>query len=333
MNALRTVVVGLDFTPASRGALRQASRIAARNDAALHVVHAIEPSIVDEMLALVGLGRDQSWAAIRARARELAQRLAEGDDAGRPGSGGVAVGAHIDVEVGSPMEVLCRAVRTHAADLLVLGVRSPTSAGRGAGPVAKACLRHAPTRVLLAREDQTGPYTSVVACTDFSETSYRAVETAVRIARFDKAALRIVHVAMPPGPGIDYTGDPLGLWPGQPVELVESWNAYRASLGPRLEKFVEPLAAELSGVNARLEIFEHGHYGRGIAAYAEDHRADLLVLGAQGRSNLRYALLGSTAERALSELSCSALVVKPAGIATDPSEAVVAEVDPVRSLL
>lgn len=330
MNALRNIVVGLDLTPASRGAMRQASRIAARNEATLYVLHAIESSIVDEMLAIVGLGRDESWTAIRSRARELAQRAAAGSDKGTEGSVGVAVGAQIDVEVGSPVEVLSRAVRTHAADLLVLGVRSPTSAGRGAGPVARACLRHAPTKVLLAREDHAGPYASVVACTDFSETSFRAVEMAVRIARLDKAALRIVHVAMPPGPEMDYSGDPLGLWPSRPIELMETWNAYRSSLGPRLAKFVEPLAAELSRVNFKLDIAEHAHYGRGIAAYAKEHQADLLVLGTQGRSNLRYALLGSTAERALSELSCSALVVQPTEVATGPTETTDPQDHPVR---
>jgi len=50
----------------------------------------------------------------------------------------------------------------------------------------------------------------------------------------------------------------------------------------------------------------HDRWGRGIAAYAKEHKADLLVLGTQGKTNLRSALLGSTAERVLRELPCSA---------------------------
>jgi len=312
MNALRSIVVGLDFTPASRQALRQAARIAALNDATLYALHVIEPSMIDDVLSLVGLGRDHSWNAVRDRARELAKEVAWD---------GGAADARADVEAGSPFEVLSRAVKTRAADLLVLGVRSPVSIGRGPGPVATACLRHAPTKVLLAREDHTGPYTSVVACTDFSETSFRAIQAAVRVARQDKAALRIVHVAMPLRPDMAYAGDPLGIWPGEPLEVMGLWNDYRASLGPRLVKFVEPLGPEMSALDIKLDITEHEHYGRGIAAYAEEHKADLLVLGNLGRTNLRYALLGSTAERALAELPCSALVVKPAEIAAAPTEA------------
>lgn len=313
MNPLSNIVVGLDLTTSSRGALGQASRIAARNGAALHTIHAIEPSVVDEVLAFVGLGREQSWDAMRIRAREIAQRVAEemgGEDSGRGAALATAACGQVDVKVGAPLDVLTRAVDAHQADLLVLGVSSPQRTGRGPGPVATACLRHVPTNVLLAREDHVGAYSSVVACTDFSETSFRAVEMAVRVARFDNAALHVVHIATPPSPDPDYSGDPLGLWPSQPIQLMESWNAYRASLGPRLVDFVKPLSAELSTIEFKLEISEHGHYGKGIAGYAREHGADLLVLGNQGRTNLRYALVGSTAERVLTELPCSALVIK-----------------------
>jgi nucleotide-binding universal stress UspA family protein len=175
--------------------------------------------------------------------------------------------------------------------------------------------------VLLAREGHAGPYKSVVACTDFSDTSFRAVQMAARVARLDKAALRIVHVAMPPRLDMAYAGHPLGIWPGQPLEVMGLWNDYRASLGPQLEKFVQPLKHEMADLSVTLDITEHEHYGRGITAYAREHKADLLVLGNQGKTNLRYALLGSTAERALAELPCSALVVKPAEVAAAPTEA------------
>src|SRR4051812_29153761 len=68
LKTLHNIVVGLDLTPASRGALAQSLRIAARNDATLYALHAIEFSVVDELLAFVGLGRDLSLDAIRSRA-------------------------------------------------------------------------------------------------------------------------------------------------------------------------------------------------------------------------------------------------------------------------
>lgn len=309
MNALRNIVVGLDFTPASRAALRQATRIAAWNEAALHAVHVVESSWIDDLAGVLGLDRDRFAREVEERSRKAAEEVAA--------HGELAVGARVDVAVGSTADMLMRTVKAHAADLLVLGIRSPVSEGHGPGPVATACLRRTRTKVLLAREDHVGPYKTVVACTDFSDTSFRAIQMAVRVAQQDKSALRIVHVAIPPKLDMAYAGHPLGIWPGQPLKIMEMWNTYRAALHPRLEKFVEPLRHEMVALNVTLDVVEHDHYGRGIAHYAKQHKADLLVLGTQGKTNLRYALLGSTAERVLSELPCSALAVKPAEFAMD----------------
>jgi len=59
MNSLRSIVVGLDFTPSSRAALRQAARIAAWNEADLHAVHVVDPTWLDHLCELLGLDRDR----------------------------------------------------------------------------------------------------------------------------------------------------------------------------------------------------------------------------------------------------------------------------------
>lgn len=306
MHAIRHIVVGLDFTPSSWAALRQAARIATWNHAGLHVIHVMQSSWVHDLASLIGVDGAEFSQELEDRTRRAAQDVALQGDLG--------VQASVDVMVGSPLEVLTRVVRADGAGLLVLGVRSPTSQGRGAGPVAAACLRRTPSSVLLARDDHVGAFTSIVACVDFSPTSFRAVEAAVRVALQDKSRLRIIHVAIPPGLDLAFAAHPLGVWPGQPLKAMEMWNTYRTSLEPRLEAFVAPLRANMKDLDVALEICENEHYGRGIHAYALEHRADLLVLGTQGATNLRYALLGSTAERVLADLPCSALAVKPANV-------------------
>jgi nucleotide-binding universal stress UspA family protein len=62
---------------------------------------------------------------------------------------------------------------------------------------------------------------------------------------------------------------------------------------------------------ARFAVVEAANHGHGIAEYARRVGADLVVLGTKGRSNLGYVLLGSTVERLLKEIPCSALVVRP----------------------
>ena len=46
--------------------------------------------------------------------------------------------------------------------------------------------------------------------------------------------------------------------------------------------------------------------------YARRKGIDLVVVGTLGKTNLRYALLGSTAERVVRDSPCSVLAIPPA---------------------
>jgi nucleotide-binding universal stress UspA family protein len=58
-------------------------------------------------------------------------------------------------------------------------------------------------------------------------------------------------------------------------------------------------------------VLEQRKAAEGIAEHACAVNADLIVIGSLGRTNIRYLLLGSTAERLLSRVPCSVLVIKP----------------------
>lgn len=57
---------------------------------------------------------------------------------------------------------------------------------------------------------------------------------------------------------------------------------------------------------------DQGHRS-GIVDHAQEVRADLIVLGTRGRTNLRDVVQGTTAEKVLRESSCWVLAVKPTG--------------------
>ena len=54
----------------------------------------------------------------------------------------------------------------------------------------------------------------------------------------------------------------------------------------------------------------HGQPAQGILSAADDLEADLIVLGATGRTGLARLLAGSTAERVVRDASCSVLLVR-----------------------
>jgi nucleotide-binding universal stress UspA family protein len=152
----------------------------------------------------------------------------------------------------------------------------------------------------------------VVACADFSDQSREAVTQALRVAEQDHAEVHFLHV---------FTGS----W-GRYALAPDAWEVdeaqaaqYRQALVRRLREFV----GDTGKRPVHFAVTEAANHGRGLAEYARRVHADLLVLGTQGRSNLGYVLLGSTVERLLREIPCSALVVRPpTGQKTDSTSGV-----------
>jgi nucleotide-binding universal stress UspA family protein len=292
MNHLNSILVGVDFSECARSALEQAVRLAKWNSARLHVQHSIEHLTLN----------DAAWAshtpqeklerdAVAEAKRSLQHWLRESN---------APYEAEVLVDVGSPIDCVLRRVRETKADLLVLGVTGSSMIPMGAGTLATKCLRQAPTKVMLVHEGHTGPFRKVVAGVDFSGQSREAVAQALRVAAQDESQVHFLHV---------FTGS----W-GRYALVPDAWEVneetaaqYRHALEQRLREFV----GDTPGRSARFAVIEAANHGHGIAEYARRVGADLVVLGTKGRSNLGYVLLGSTVERLLREIPCSALVVRP----------------------
>lgn len=79
---------------------------------------------------------------------------------------------------------------------------------------------------------------------------------------------------------------------------------------------IEARVLELAGRSgiAREQVHvDEGAAAESLARYADQQKADVVVMGAVSRSRLRRAFIGHTAERTLDALECDVLVVKPPG--------------------
>ena len=290
MNQLKNILVAVDFSDCSQAALAQAVRIAGWNGAALHALHVIEPIVVS----------DVAWAmhATNSDANDLACRRAHAKlTAWVEEAGGQA---EVSVVVGSPLHEVLTHVRSVSADLLVAGARGSTAPIEGAGTLAAKLVRKAPTKVLLVSEGGTAPFRTVVACVDFSPASGLAVEQATRVAGRETGEIHCLHVFDPPWQGSHYRVP-------APEASQDLQKQYTDALQGRLNEFVD----QHEGFNLRCVLFPWSSYGQGIAQYAKEVKADLVILGRRGHTSLRYIVMGSTAERLLRELPCSVLTVLP----------------------
>jgi len=140
----------------------------------------------------------------------------------------------------------------------------------------------------------------IVAATDFSAFSERAVQRAARIAKQHQAEMHLLHVVRP-----------LDLYPSltlAPDEFGHSDQDLQQAEQTRLDV----LAATLSN-QFGIRIHPVTRIGRAhteIAAYAQEVSADLMVSGSRGESTLMDLFLGSTASRLLRVAACPVLIVK-----------------------
>jgi nucleotide-binding universal stress UspA family protein len=297
MENLKTVVVGVDFTAPSRTALLQAIRIAGWSGARVKAAYVLDTVVTIEV-----------EAAMSPMALQVTDTLVkESLDAWRAFAARVpgAEKVPFHCEVNNRGFGFVHYLRDAKADLVMIGAYADRP-DTGFGTMAAACVRHGPCDTLIVREGQTGAFTRVVVGVDFSPTSLVALERAVRIATQDGAAVDVVHVYRSPWRELAILGEPTAIAPTPAQE-----REYEAGLASRLKEFATPLEHELGYLKARYIVHADEGHRSGLAAYAETSKADLLVLGTRGRTNLRDMLLGSTAEKTLRHAKCSVLAVRP----------------------
>jgi len=133
---------------------------------------------------------------------------------------------------------------------------------------------------------------------DFSDYSRRALDHAVAIARWYKAAITAVHVDA----SIEIVG-----YPAPMLGVPAAWKfSDRAELLASLQRFVEPESAP--GVSIATVVRE-GPTVTEILEQAAATSADLIVMGTHGASGFERLVLGSVTEKVLRKARCPVLTV------------------------
>jgi universal stress protein A len=132
------------------------------------------------------------------------------------------------------------------------------------------------------------PIKKIICPTDFSDPSFKAMEAAVELAKHFSSELVIIHV-VPPVPGLD-------------VEFFSSSNfdvpAYQQEIERSAQRDLQGQISKLK--NERLTIRSSiltGQAADRIVQFAQDEKADLIVIATQGRTGLKHLVFGSVAEK------------------------------------
>ena len=145
----------------------------------------------------------------------------------------------------------------------------------------------------------------IVLATDTSDPAKQAAEFLKRFKLSTAADVIVAHVV-----GDRDVPARVGMHPG--------WSRVVASLVDDATTETEQAAQALEGwANTVTPVVEKGHAADTIASIAEDHQADLIVVGAIGHSAIRRIMLGSVSDHVATHAKSPTLVVRPSGAQGD----------------
>jgi universal stress protein E len=323
----KRILVAVDFSPHAEAALKQAVWLARQVGGTITLAHTLpdllppaeESAPVPKMQMLTELlnvsGEGARYEAFKRETRQRVQaklsRLIDKDV------------TDIDVQSkifqGEPFVEIIHAVQQEGYDLVLAGTRGlATWVQFFVGSTAKRLVRKCPSSVWIVKSHHTEPPKKVLAATDFSEVSRRAVLEGLSIARQAGAEFHLLHVI----DSLDVPSDsnehlPDHSWP----RLAVSEEATK-----RLAAFMASLDTDASKIHSHLSL---GTPWQGISRLAGHLDIDLIAMGTVGRSGVKGVLLGNTAEKLLDTCDCDLLTVKPADFVS-PIEPSSRHAQPVR---
>ena len=138
-------------------------------------------------------------------------------------------------------------------------------------------------------------FKKILCANDGSERAFHALALAIKIARENNSELHMVSVEE-----IDYM-----------PEFIEEVREEIGTAARRFHKVINQ--ARTMSEEARVKLHTHvlaGHPVRDIVELAAELKADLLVIGSAGHSELYERMLGGRADRLVHLAPCPVLVVR-----------------------
>lgn len=158
-------------------------------------------------------------------------------------------------------------------------------------------------------------FKNILVPTDFSESSNKAIEYALSLAREHQSTLYLLHVYEPV---IYYSDAPIGL--PDVVELEQNIrSSAESSLNHVVDACIRSREAEYGTIPLEV-ILRQGKPYLEILRTVKDRAIDLIIMSTHGRSGLEHILMGSVTEKVVRKAPCPVLTIRVKGEFKIPDE-------------
>lgn len=287
LSSMRRILIATDFSSRADRAIRRGVLLARQFDCELIVTYVVDD---DQAESLLDVEHRESQLLLD----KLARGLRESD--------GLSCEARL--AIGEPFDQVPAVAREVGADLVVIGpYRRDRIRNIFVCATAERIIRASTTPVLMANCLPAAAYERILLTTDFSENANRAINVAKGLGLLDSVQVSAAHAYLASADSLmtrtaanaDQRRDYLLAEATSALSQLQTLSA-TAQLN-HLEQIVERI--ELSAAET-------------IRSIAARLRADLIVVGAQGRSALAQAWLGSVSQDLLRFAEVDILVVPTA---------------------
>jgi nucleotide-binding universal stress UspA family protein len=294
MQSYRNILVGINYTTASRHALLKANRIASEEGAKLTACHVVPLGEITEFVDFYMIEHKiMTDAALSSLEGFVDETL--GDDHG----------VTCLIREGIPHHELVARANEDGYDLLVIGDDDYAADSRKAGQFAIKCLRFAKMPVLLMNRPETSPDGPIAACLDLSGSTDPVLENAARLCAISSPELHLVHVARPPWL------HPFKIrYRKEVFEDKGLKEQFREVLDGQLE-VIEEKATKLTSSPIKICKFESEDPTHTLLDRLDSNDYNLVIIGRAGKGfkGLVTDFMGGTAETLIRHLGSPLLIV------------------------
>jgi nucleotide-binding universal stress UspA family protein len=297
---IRRILFPTDFSACSRQALDHAIFLAREYDAELHMLNAVTLHAADPANPELHFPDE---GELLERSMELAaEQMATLLDTSRRENLKVV---EAQVRGFSPAALILEYAREQDVDVVVMGTHGRRGPARlFMGSVATEVVRHAECPVMTLRQSdpprEVHAVRRILVPLDFSDHSLVALAHGNDLARRYGASLELLHVVE------------IQTYPTLygPVATVFDINAVKEVSLQAMDRAMRRMPGASAGYD---KYVVGGRASTEIAAFANEHASDMVVISTHGLSGLERLLTGSTTEQVVRLVDCPVFTVKAFG--------------------
>ena len=294
MKPFLNILVGLNYTEASRHALAKAVAIAAQEGGKVTACHVLPLSDLSEYVNFYQLAHKSMMDEAHQCLRDFTAEVLGPDHE-----------VICQVSEGSPHHEISAITEDGHFDLLILGDGDDSDDTRDVGQFAIRCLRFVTVPVLIVNQADPQPLPPVAACLDFSGSTTPILENTAILTAGTPVTMELIHACRPP-----WLKSFFGRRRDNPEDSSGQKERFREVIDGRLAA-AEEQAHALSFDPVTSTRLEASDPERALLDHLTAQPYGLVVLGrtGQGLKGLLSDVIGSTANDLIRNASCPVLIV------------------------